>query len=190
EFSTIVSQHRNLESVAGPSPITDDTVAPPSSPASYEGFIVFDTAPRAGGSNPPGQVHYSRITVGVDFTTSTLSTTGGGDRFWYYDEVAGGPAATQVGGSVTVSSSAVRFDDASTTGGVIESFPLTISGNLDVNGGPNQTINSGASSMLGTFAGDADVGGNATNARFFAGDGTTSFSSSGSIPTRIITELQ
>ncbi len=134
-------------------------------------------------------MHYSRITLGVDFSSNALSTVSGGDDFCFYDEVAGGPNGAQVNGSVDVSTAMgdVRVDDSTTPS--VEDFPLTITGNFDVNGGANQTI-TGASSMRGTFAGDAGVGGQATNLRFLAGDGTTNFSSSGDIPTRIITELQ
>jgi hypothetical protein len=192
-----VNEHAALEAAAGlnnvKTPVNTGTVSGtltsfPTSPATYNGFIVIDTNP-----NGLGQVHYSRIGLEADFTTNTLSTPDpASQQFWYYDEVSGGANATPVDGSVEVSTvvGGISFDNPTTP--AQEDFPLIVSGSVDLNAGPNQTIT--GDTMFGNFAGDSapcgSITGNcASNLTYFAGVGTVTFSGSGPISTRIITDL-
>lgn len=171
-FTDIVNEHRALEQAAGGASVTGSGVTLPTTPATYEGFIVFDTNP--GGL---GQLHYSRITLETDF--ATLSTSGGGDDFWYYDEVAGGANGVQVAGNIDVSSGAVT---------VGSDFAVQVSGTLDIAGGGLETVDtSGSNSQL-----SATFGGATSPQYFTAGKNgeTTDFVGGPSIQTRIIGELQ
>lgn len=172
-FTDIVNEHAALEAAAGAAPITGSGVTLPSTPATYEGFIVLDTNP--GGL---GQLHYSRITLETNFIT--LSTTGGGTDFWYYDEVVGGANGVAVNGDIDVDSVGPVTVGAD--------FTVQISGTLDVAGGGVQTVDTtGTNSQL-----SATFGGATSPQYFTAGKNgeTTDFIGGPSIQTRIIGELQ